>query len=60
MHAVEAVVAGYSPSAEAGVVVLGNFLVGLLGASVSRALDGVGDVVSGVVDLVHCEGVCGC
>lgn len=48
----------YSPSADGGVVILGNLLVGFLGTSVGRALDSVGDVVSGVVDLVHVEGVC--
>ena len=45
-----------SPSAEVGVVVLGNLLVGLLGSGVGSTLDGVGDVVSGVADLVHDDG----
>lgn len=46
------------PSADRGAVVLGDLLVGLLAARVQGALDGVRDVVSGVVDLVHCDGGC--
>ena len=45
-----------SPSAQVGVVVLGNLLVGLLRSAVGGALDRVGDVVSGVADLVHGDG----
>lgn len=44
------------PSADAGVVVLGDLLVGLLGSSAGGTLDGVRDVVGGVLNLVHFEG----
>jgi hypothetical protein len=37
------------PAAEAGVVVLGDTLVGFLRGSGSSALDGLGDVVGGVL-----------
>lgn len=47
---------GCSPSADAGVVVLSNLLVGLLRSGAGGTLDGVGDVVSGVADLVHDDG----
>lgn len=46
----------YSPSAEAGVVVLSDLLVALLRSAVGSTLDRVGDVVGGVADLVHVGG----
>jgi hypothetical protein len=52
----ESILASAQASADIGVVVLGNLLVGLLGTSVHGALDGLGDVVGGVVDLVHDDG----
>lgn len=50
------------PSADGGVAVLGNLLVGLLGSAVGGGLDGVRDVVGGLLDGVHVDGlglVCG-
>jgi len=47
-------------SAEGSVRVLGNGLVGLLGASAGGALDGVSDVVGGVLDVIHFDGWFGC
>ena len=44
------------PSADVCGVVLGDLLVGLLGCSASGTLDGVGDVVGGVLNLVHVDG----
>lgn len=41
------------PSADTGVVVLGDLLVGLLGSTAGGALDLVGDVVAGVLDGIH-------
>jgi len=41
--------------AEAGVAVFGDVLVGLLGGSGARALDGLADVVDGVLDGIHGE-----
>lgn len=41
--------------AEAGVVVLGDVLVGLLGSLRGGALDGLGNVVGGVLDGLHCD-----
>ena len=43
-------------SAERGVAVLGDLLVGLLGGGGKSTLDGVSDVVGGVVDGIHCDG----
>ena len=42
--------------ADGGVAVLGNLLVGLLGGGGESALNGLRDVVGGVVDLVHFDG----
>lgn len=41
------------PSADAGVVVLGDVLVGLLGDTAGGALDLVRDVVAGLLDGIH-------
>ena len=41
------------PSADTGVVVLGDVLVGLLGSTAGGALDLVRDVVAGVLDGIH-------
>lgn len=41
------------PSADAGVVVLGNPLVGLLGSTAGGGVDLVSDVVAGVLDGIH-------
>lgn len=46
---------GSIPSANTGVVVLGNVLVGLLGSTVGSARDLVGDVVTGLLDGIHCD-----
>jgi len=43
------------PSADAGVAVLGNLLVGLLGSTRGGALDGLRDVVDGLLGGLHCE-----
>ena len=53
----DGILGGRGTSAEAGIVVLGNRLVGLLGRGAGGALDRVSDVVGGVVDLVHVDGV---
>ena len=42
------------PSADGGVGVLGNLLVGVLAGSVGSALDGLGDVVRALLEGVHC------
>lgn len=44
------------PAGKVGVVVLGNFLVGLLGSGRAGLLDGLGNVVGGVLDGLHCDG----
>lgn len=41
------------PSADAGIVVLGDVLVGLLGSLVGGTLDLVRDVVAGLLDGIH-------
>ena len=51
----EGVNAGLGTSSKAGVVVLGDLLVGLLGSTRGGALDGLGDVVGGVLDGVHVD-----
>ena len=43
------------PSADVGVVVLGDLLVGLLGGLRASALDRLRNVVGGVLDGLHCE-----
>ena len=45
----ESILGGTSASAELRIVVLGNLLVGLLGGLGSGALDGLLDVVGGVL-----------
>lgn len=45
----DGVLGGASAGADAGVVVLGDVLVGLLGSSGTGALDGLRDVVGGVL-----------
>jgi len=52
----DGVLGGGGTGAEGGVAVLGNLLVALLGGSGESALNGLRDVVGGVVDLVHCDG----
>ena len=47
--------ASLSTSADGGVVVLGNLLVGLLGRTSGGALDGLGDVVAGLLEGIHCD-----
>jgi len=49
----DGVASGIEASADAGVVVLGDLLVGLLGSTVGGALDLVRDVVTGVLDGIH-------
>lgn len=43
------------PSANAGVAVLGNLLVGLVAGTGDGTLDGLRDVVGGLLDGLHCE-----
>lgn len=45
------------PSADGGVAVLGNLLVGLLGSAVGGGLDGVRDIVGGLLDGIHVDGL---
>jgi hypothetical protein len=45
------ILCGSGAGAEAGVVVLGNLLVGLLGSCGTGALDGLGNVVCGVLEI---------
>ena len=49
------ILGGGGTAAEGGVVVLGDLLVGLLGSGRASALDGLRDVVGGVLDGLHCE-----
>ena len=42
------------PSADAGIAILSDLLVGLLGGRSSGLLDRLGDVVDGVLDGIHC------
>ena len=51
----DGILGGGGTSANASVGVLGDLLVGLLAAGGSSALDGVSDVVGGVLDVVHDE-----
>ena len=44
------ILCGSGARAEAGIVVLGNLLVGLLGSLGTGALDGLGNVVGGVLE----------
>lgn len=44
------------PGANVGVAVLGDLLVGLLAGSGRGALNGLRDVVGGVLDGLHCRG----
>ena len=43
------------PSAERGLAVLGDLLVGLLRGGRRGLLDGIPDVVGGVLDRLHCD-----
>lgn len=43
------------PSAGTGVAVLGNLLVGLVAGAGDGTLDGLRDVVGGLLDGLHCE-----
>lgn len=45
------------PSANVDVAVLGNLLVGLLADTRGSALDGLSDVVDGLLNGLHCERV---
>lgn len=45
------ILCGSGAGAEAGIVVLGNLLVGLLGSLGTGALDGLGNVVGGVLKM---------
>lgn len=45
------------PGANADIAVLGNLLVGLLGGTRGGALDGLGDVVDGLLSGLHCVGL---
>jgi hypothetical protein len=45
------ILCGSGAGAEAGVAVLGNLLVGLLGSLGTGALDGLGNVVGGVLGV---------
>jgi len=49
----DGITSGIQTSADVGVVVLSNVLVGLLGSAVGGALDLVRDVVASVVDGIH-------
>ena len=46
----DSILSGGSAASEAGIVVLGDTLVGFLGGSGSTALDGLRDVVGGVLN----------
>ena len=46
---------GSIPSADGGVAVLGNLLVGLLAGTGEGTLDGLRDVVDGLLSGLHCE-----
>jgi hypothetical protein len=49
----DGITSGLKASTDAGVVVLGDVLVGLLGSLVGGALDLVRDVVAGLLDGIH-------
>lgn len=48
---------GNIPSTNVDVVVLSNLLVGVLGDSRGSALDGLRDVVDGLLSGLHCDGL---
>lgn len=48
----ESILSGRGASADLGIVVLGDLLVGLLGGFGTSALDGLTDVLSGVLCLM--------
>jgi len=50
----DSVTSGLEASANAGVGILGDVLVGLLGSTRGSTLDLVRDVVGGVLDGIHC------
>lgn len=45
----------FIPSADGGIAVLGNLLVGLLGGSAGGLLDSLGDVVGTLLEGIHCQ-----
>lgn len=45
----------FIPSADGGIAVLGNLLVGLLGGSAGSLLDSLGDVVGTLLEGIHCQ-----
>jgi len=47
------VLCGGGAGAQAGITVLGDLLVGLVGSLGTGALDGLGNVVCGVLDGLH-------
>jgi hypothetical protein len=53
----EGILGGAGTSSDVGIAVLGDALVGLLGSLGTGALDGLSDVVGGVLDLrlVRCR-----
>jgi hypothetical protein len=51
----DGVLGGSGARGEAGVAVLGDVLVGLLGGSGTTLLDGLGNVVGGVLDIALLE-----
>jgi hypothetical protein len=55
----DGVAGGLEASADVGVVVLGDVLVGLLGSLVGSALELVRDVVAGLLDGIHGDRVWG-
>jgi hypothetical protein len=55
----EGVLGGGDTSANGGLSVLGNLLVDLLAGARSGSLDGLRDVVGGLLDRLHCEGLFG-
>lgn len=48
---------GFLPSANGGIVVLGDLLVGLLAGTGGSALNGLRDVVGGLLEGIHFEEV---
>merc|ERR1739841_131221 len=54
----DGIASGLGAGAEVGIAVLGDVLVGLLGSSGTGARNGLGNVVCGVLDGIHCEGLC--
>lgn len=49
----DGILCGSGAGAQAGIVVLGDLLVGLLGSLRTGTLDGLGNVVGGVLDGLH-------